>query len=462
MGVIVNDTFTEASGTPNLTAHTPDTGTSWTQLLQVNAVTIVVDSTNDRITGSTNTASSGQLCKVAPDPSSSSIDVQYTIKAVDGGTATRPWGPHARISDASATNYYRIRHLPTGNASADTELMKMVGTTKTSLGTVDTGIAANDVMVFHLTDAAKSLDKNGAQILTSSDNTIAGPGSVGWSVGQVKGGDTGNCSSVWAADDFSVTEAGATQYSQSVAGTLTSSGALVNQTQKVLAGSLSSGGALTNQTQKPLAGTMTSSGALVKQTQKVLAGALSSVGALVNQAQKVLAGAMSSVGALVKQTRTSASGTLTSSGVMAATKVALVSIGGTLTSSGTLIKQTGKSLAGALAPSGTITKRVSTSLSGVLTSVGTLAKQTAKSFSGALSSAGSLTTVYTPGSGPVIAAGIFRGVVSFISKPIASVLAVVRPASALSGIIAGTVRPNSVPVGVVSFPSRPIGVVDVH
>ena len=40
------------------------------------------------------------------------------------GGIVLPIGAHGRISDDSGTNYYRIRHLPTGHATRDTELVK--------------------------------------------------------------------------------------------------------------------------------------------------------------------------------------------------------------------------------------------------------------------------------------------------------------------------------------------------
>ncbi len=111
---------------------------------------------------------------------------------------------------------------------------------------------------------------------------------------------------------------GPTTYPQSVAGTLTSSGALAKQTAKLPAG------------------TLTSSGALVKQTQIAKSGILTSSATLIKQAQKDLAGILSS------------SGTLTAS------KTVLLSLVGTLTSSGTLVKQTGRSLTGILTSIGNL------------------------------------------------------------------------------------------------------------
>ena len=145
-----------------------------------------------------------------------------------------------------------------------------------------------------------------------------------------------------------------TQYSQTVAGTLTSTGELVRRTGKGLAGTLTSTGALIKRTGKDLVGTLTSSGGLVKRTGKGLVG------------------------------------TLTSSGALATARVYLKALGGTLTSSGALAKRTGKGLVGTLTSSGGLAKRTGKGLGGTLTSSGALVKRTAKRMAGTLASSGTL------------------------------------------------------------------------
>ena len=137
-----------------------------------------------------------------------------------------------------------------------------------------------------------------------------------------------------------------------LSGSLTPTGALIIQTQKVLAGSITPTGALIKQTQKILTGTLTLSGTLVNQTQKVLAGTLTIAGTLVIQTQKVLIGSLTLSGILVNQTQKILAGTLNMSGV--------------------LLKQTQKILVGSLTPTGTLIKQTQKVLAGTLTSFGTL------------------------------------------------------------------------------------------
>lgn len=108
------------------------------------------------------------------------------------------------------------------------------------------------------------------------------------------------------------------EYRQTVAGTLTSTGAVVKRTNKTLAGTLTSAGAVVKRTARALAGTLTSAGAVVKQTGKTLAGAVASAGVVTKRTGKVLAGELTSAGSVAKRTSKALAGALTSSGTLAA------------------------------------------------------------------------------------------------------------------------------------------------
>lgn len=123
---------------------------------------------------------------------------------------------------------------------------------------------------------------------------------------------------------------GPTTYNQSASGTLTSSGSLAKQAQKILAG------------------TIASVGALLKLTQKSYTGSVACAGAWLGQSQKVLGGTVASAGALNKLTSRLFAGGLTPSAGLTGAKVALISLAGTLTGAGGLVKQAGKQLYGYL------------------------------------------------------------------------------------------------------------------
>jgi hypothetical protein len=183
----------------------------------------------------------------------------------------------------------------------------------------------------------------------------------------------------------------ATVYTQSLAGTVTSSGALANQTSKALVGTVSSSGALAKLVTKAAAGTATSSGALAKLAVKAAAGAVASSGALTRQCQKALAGTVSPAGALAKLVAKPLAGTVTSSGALSTVKVLLRTFTGAVSSSGAMTRQVGKSLAGAVSPSGSLAKVAARALAGAVTAGGALAKLARKALAGTAAPSGTLT-----------------------------------------------------------------------
>lgn len=235
--------------------------------------------------------------------------------------------------------------------------------------------------------------------------------------------------SVWLMVDHKPFSA----YLQSVSGTLTTAGALVNRTGKALAGTLTSAGALVKLTGKVLTGTLTSAGALAKlisrtltgtlnssatlsgvkialqsisgtltsagtlakNTGKSLAGTLTSAGVLVKLTSKAFTGTLTSAGTLAKRTMKALAATLTSSGTLAGVKTALKSISGTLTTAGALVKQTSKTFTGTLTSSGALTRSINKVLTGTLTLAGTLIKLVQRAVSGTLTLVGTLTTLAT-------------------------------------------------------------------
>lgn len=215
MGIIVSDTFTEGADT-NLDLHTPDVGQQWVEVAITGTTEIKIYSATDDIGGAASAAGNGQYLKSQPAPSSADVDVQITCSTIDGGTTNqRKFRLHAR--GTGATDYYAVRFVPPAASNNDTELVKVVASTLTSLASVDTGIVNGDVFLLEIRDAAKRVLKNGAQILTNADNAITGAGDCGLSMGQVSAGDVGNIAGAWRWDTYSVNEIVAT----TVAATMT-------------------------------------------------------------------------------------------------------------------------------------------------------------------------------------------------------------------------------------------------
>ena len=128
---ITVDTFTEGADTA-LSAHTPDTGNQWVEVVAVGTNALTIIAAADRLGQNLNGANSGNMCKSQPSPSGAEYDVQVTMSVVDTGTSTSVhWRMHGRIADS--TNYYAARFNPTGAATNDTELTKCVAGTVTGV-----------------------------------------------------------------------------------------------------------------------------------------------------------------------------------------------------------------------------------------------------------------------------------------------------------------------------------------
>jgi hypothetical protein len=201
--VIFQDAFTEASADTVLSSHTPTpTGTSWVLVSNITDTLSAIAATDDlRGTGAGTTR--GACYKSQPDPAINDYDVQFTLNAVDTGTATRPARIHGRLTDAS--NWYAAKLRPTGHAVNALELVKSVADAITVLATVDQAWVATDTCMLRIRDAAKSVRVNGAEVLTNADDVLTGIGSAAVSMGKfLSTGDPGNLNTDWRFDDYIV------------------------------------------------------------------------------------------------------------------------------------------------------------------------------------------------------------------------------------------------------------------
>lgn len=203
MTIIVEDSFTVGADT-DLTAHTPDIGSAWVQLLITGTAVWRAFAAGNTAGASASAASNGQALKSQPDPPIAEYEVSFTLATIDTGSANRPIRLLGRISDDSMTSYYGVRILPTAQALDDVELYKVVSGVKTSLGSVDTGIAANDIITLRLRNSLKEVLKNGVTILSSADNAITGAGRAGIAAGFISAADIGNINTSWRIDTYRV------------------------------------------------------------------------------------------------------------------------------------------------------------------------------------------------------------------------------------------------------------------
>jgi hypothetical protein len=168
-----------------------------------------------------------------------------------------------------------------------------------------------------------------------------------------------------------------TTYTLSVAGTITSSGVVIRQLNKIVAGNITSAGSLVRQDNKVLQGAISSSGVASPLRLGVtyflsVAGTIASSGSLALQTGRALAGSISSVGALLNQASKSMAGSISSSGVIHFLGYDFESYAGSVSSSGALARQAAKQLAGAVATSGVVRRLITKSFAGSIASTGTL------------------------------------------------------------------------------------------
>ena len=164
MTVFVSDTFTDTDGTL-LTAHTGETGATWTSLkgtaeeIQSNALT---PNGNDGV------------CYASGSPASAEYDVEYVITGTTA--AGYALGGLGRLDTGVSTGtYYLAWHT-----SATFTLYKVIANAFTSLGTSSSPApVGGDAIKLEIRDAAKKLFVNGSEKISSADNAITGAGKAG-------------------------------------------------------------------------------------------------------------------------------------------------------------------------------------------------------------------------------------------------------------------------------------------
>lgn len=173
-------------------------------------------------------------------------------------------------------------------------------------------------------------------------------------------------------------------------GSIEPTGALVNQPQKALSGSITAAGALQRDTSKVLSGSVTPAGENLKTTTKIFAGSITATGENLNTAIKILAGSITATGDLLRQAQKILSGSITASATLQRDIFKVLS--GSIEVTGSLLKTTTKILNGSITPSGALEtfKIFLLVLDGSITASGELLKTTTKNFVGSITASGEL------------------------------------------------------------------------
>lgn len=316
--------------------------------------------------------------------------VMWKVSAADSGTYTIA----TSVTERVAAICFAVRGAQTGSIHATGTAVNGDSATATVPAVTTSVVDCLRISIVGSDGAITTTGTpSGHTLIDAQTGTSAGGVSCHYKTLTASGTDASATISLtateqWVGFSFALAPLSGTLFTQTVAGTLTSSGAIVKKPIKVLTGTLTSSGAIVRKVFKVLAGTLTSAGTIVKKTFKTFAGTLTSSGTLTSQIVRiylqVVGGTLTSSGALVRKT--------------------FKPLAGTLTSVGTVSRRTNKLLAGTLTSSGAIVRKTFKIVAGTLASSGAIAKKTFKIFAGTLTSAGSLATLVLAPVLPTIAA----------------------------------------------------------
>lgn len=196
---VFQDAFTEASNV-NLASHTPNTGTSWTEIEDTATSTLRVEGGAGYMRATAGVANSRMLYQANPTIAltGADYDVQWTVQAY-GISNDDPAGAFARLTDLS--NYYFAGCK--GNTGNYFIGKRTAATSSILVNTTASGVAAaNDVLLFELRGTALRLLRNGAQILSTTDSDHASAGTFGFYMGNAVGVAGDDIVTNWQIADF--------------------------------------------------------------------------------------------------------------------------------------------------------------------------------------------------------------------------------------------------------------------
>ncbi len=186
----VSDDFTDPSNsglTNTLTGHLPSAGGGspgtgighqWNLFVETGSGSSIAAWTS---TGNALFIYSGSNQRLISWNLATALSVAYYVQAdvslgSSTGITTLESGVVGRLTDGN--NFYMAR-LFNSSGTITVELWKRVSGTYTMLGTFSPGAVSSGTMKLQMTDAAKTLFWNGTQVISSSDNALAGPGMAG-------------------------------------------------------------------------------------------------------------------------------------------------------------------------------------------------------------------------------------------------------------------------------------------
>jgi hypothetical protein len=179
------DNFTEASGTPALTSHTPDSGGSWTEQERTGtAAAAVVAATTDtcRPSDSASTGSVRTLYTVSWTPAGNQYDVSAVATAIVNSTTKVTW----LIARFTGTASYYAAGVEHSGHNPDVHLVAVTaGPTRTLLASGNVAPAVGETFLLEIRTAAKKFYQAGVERLSSTNNDITDTGVCGLGMGNI-------------------------------------------------------------------------------------------------------------------------------------------------------------------------------------------------------------------------------------------------------------------------------------
>lgn len=158
-------------------------------------------------------------------------------------------------------------------------------------------------------------------------------------------------------------------------GTLTHTGSLTRASAQSRTGSLTTSGAVTKASAKPLAGTATTGGSLTRATSQSRTGSVTLTGLLTRATTKGLTGSLALAGSLTKAIARALAGSVTLSGAFVAGSLFTKALTGAVTLTGAaVVKATAKTVTGTVTASGSVLRAIAKAFTGLLTLTGVFSK----------------------------------------------------------------------------------------
>lgn len=199
------DLFTGTNGT-DLTAHTPDTGTSWS-VGETSSGTDTIEIQTNQARAATGTANHrvAYLAACNPALAGADYDVEAKLTVSSGTGAGVADDPFYVIGRWSTNNNYYAAAVYQGTTNL-LKLYKKVGGTVTQLGSsVAYTMVANDVVKLVMVGTSIKVQINGVDQISVTDSDLTGTGTPGIGFGNafVSGDDIATS---WRIDNFKVVD----------------------------------------------------------------------------------------------------------------------------------------------------------------------------------------------------------------------------------------------------------------